>query len=255
VASPTSHVDLVPTLLSAAAIDEATVAHQLAATFSEVHPLPGRDLMPVVSGGPDDVDRTVYVTTRDNMPEGDTGATAIARTFGRAADAPGILRIQVPSYVATNFEGIVGRVHEGAATGGAGHLWKLTRCFDDPATWTEPGVRQLASDGIGGPQYRTIVLPDQWELYDLDDDPIEATNRADDPAMAAVFAYLTEQLEAERQRSVPERNQLWPYVTSHLTEVDKVPLLPPREMVKMQIRQRRASRRNRRKARAQRVQP
>ena len=45
---PTSHVDLVPTLLSAAGIDERSVAAELAADFSEVHALPGRDLMGVV---------------------------------------------------------------------------------------------------------------------------------------------------------------------------------------------------------------
>ena len=43
---PTSHVDLVPTLLAAAGIDEAATAATLRDHFSEVHPLPGRDLMP-----------------------------------------------------------------------------------------------------------------------------------------------------------------------------------------------------------------
>ncbi len=50
VSAPTSHVDLVPTLLSAAGIDVDSVAAELAESFSEVHPLPGRDLMPVVAG-------------------------------------------------------------------------------------------------------------------------------------------------------------------------------------------------------------
>lgn len=50
VSAPTSHVDLVPTLLSAAGVDVDVVAAALAESFSEVHPLPGRDLMPVVDG-------------------------------------------------------------------------------------------------------------------------------------------------------------------------------------------------------------
>jgi arylsulfatase A-like enzyme len=238
VAAPTSHVDLVPTLLAAASIDEAAIGRDLAAAFSEVHPLPGRDLMSVVAGEPPDDERVVYVMTRDNMPEGDTGASGLARAFGRAADAPGPLRIRVAAHVATNFEGVVGRVDESEVAGGGGHLWKLVRCFDDPAAWTEPGVRQLASDGIGGPRYRTMVLPDQWELYDLDADPIETENRWDDPAAAAVFAHLLEQLKVEQHRAVPERNQPWPYVTSRMTEIDEVPLLPPRALVEMQLRQR-----------------
>jgi arylsulfatase A-like enzyme/putative intracellular protease/amidase len=249
IAAPTSHVDLVPTLLAAASIDEAHTAEALRAEFTEVHPLPGRNLLPIVDGGEPDADRVVYLMTRDNMPEGDTGASGVARSFGRASDAPGPLRINVPAHVATNFEAIVARVD--AADDGHGHLWKLVRTFDDPAVWTEPGVRQLASDGLGGPTWRTNVIPDQWELYDLTDDPIEVHNRWDDPTAASVFAALQECLKAERHRSVPERNRPWPYVTSRLTEVGKVPLIPPgrliREQVaaraKQQIRARRARRR------------
>ncbi|MEQ9162725.1 MAG: sulfatase-like hydrolase/transferase, partial [Ilumatobacter fluminis] len=110
IADPTSHLDIVPTLLAAASIDEAATADELRTTFSEVHPLPGRNLLPVVDGADPDADRVVYVMTRDNMPEGDTGANAIARAFGRVDDAPGPLRIQVAAHVATNFEGVVARV-------------------------------------------------------------------------------------------------------------------------------------------------
>ncbi len=46
--APTSHVDIVPTLLAAAGIDEAMAADVLRSEFSEVHPLPGTNLMPVV---------------------------------------------------------------------------------------------------------------------------------------------------------------------------------------------------------------
>ena len=48
--APTSHVDLVPTLLAAAGIDESVAAEVLRQSFSEVHPLPGSNLMPVVDG-------------------------------------------------------------------------------------------------------------------------------------------------------------------------------------------------------------
>jgi len=238
VAAPTSHVDLVPTLLAAAGIDEAATAEQLRARFSEVHPLPGSNLMPVVDGADADADRIVYVMTRDNMPEGDTGASGVAWANGRASDAPGPLRINVPAHVATNFEGIVCRVDDADAPGGAGHLWKLVRTFDDPSVWTEPGVRQLASDGLGGPVWRTNVLPDHWELYDLTDDAVEMRNRWDDPAAVDVLALMRDRMKAERHRSIPERNEPWPYVTSRLTEVEKVPLLPPRALIQQQVRQR-----------------
>ena len=202
--APTSHVDLVPTLLSAAGIDAASAADELRASHTEVHPLPGRDLMGVVDGDAEpDRDRAVYLMTRDNMPEGDSGASGMARRMGRT---PPPLRIQVPAHVGANFESLVGRVD-------GDHLWKIVRTFDDPATWTEPGVRHLAADGPAGEVYRTEPLPDQWELYDLDADPIEAHNRWADPSAQEVFAELEQRLAVERAQAVPERNQPWPYAT------------------------------------------
>jgi arylsulfatase A-like enzyme/putative intracellular protease/amidase len=211
--APTSHVDLVPTLLGAAGIDEASTAERLKAEFSEVHPLPGRNLMPVVDGAlAPDRNRPVYVLTRDNMLEGDSGASGFARRIGRTVKPPAPLRIKVPAHVGANFEGIVVRVDDADAPGGGGHLWKLVRTFDDPATWTEPGVRHLAANGLRGDEYRTEPLADQWELYDLTADPIEHVNRWRDESTAAVFDHLRTVLKQERARSVPERNVPWPYV-------------------------------------------
>jgi arylsulfatase A-like enzyme len=203
VSAPTSHVDLVPTLLGAAGVDVDTTAATLAESFSEVHPLPGRDLMPVVDGAPADEDRAVYLMTRDNVLEGDTGASAAARQLGRAVNPPAPLRIKLPAHVAANFEGLVVRVE--------GHLWKLVRTFDDPATWTEPGVRHLAGNGIGGEAYRTDPLDDQWELYDLTADPTETANRWADSELLELRQHLRMQLKQQRASSVPERNQPWPY--------------------------------------------
>lgn len=209
--APTSHVDLVPTLLAAAGIDEQVVAEELATSFSEVHRLPGQNLMNIVDGeAPADDERAVYLMTRDNMLEGDTGASGRARATGKTANPPAMLRIQVPAHVGANFEGLVAKVPEDA--GGSGHLWKLVRTFDDPATWTEPGRRHLAANGLGGPTYRSQALPDQWELYDLDDDPTEARNCWHEEGSAEVFAYLQEALKVERARAIPERNNPWPYV-------------------------------------------
>ena len=88
--------------------------------------------------------------------------------------------------------------------------------FDDPATWTEPGERHLATSGGPGPdQFRTEPLPDQWELYDLDNDPTESHNRwndvGSDSVMSDVFDRMCDALKHERTRAVPERNNPWPY--------------------------------------------
>ena len=211
VTAPTSHVDLVPTLLGAAGVDIAAAAATLAESFSEVHELPGRDLMPVVEGAPADDARAIYIMTRDNILEGDTGASGLARRLRQTVNPPAPLRIRVPPHVGSNFEGLVMRIED--ADGGAGHLWKLVRTFDDPGTWTEPGVRHLAANGFGGEAYRMSPLDDQWELYDLTTDPAEASNRWPDPDLDELRRHLRMQLKEARASSVPERNQPWPYVS------------------------------------------
>lgn len=211
VTAPTSHIDLVPTLLRAAGVDVAATAAALAETFSEVHELPGRDLMPVLEGAPADDTRAVYLMTRDNILEGDTGASGLARRLKLTVNPPAPLRIRVPADVGANFEGLVVRVDD--VPGGDGHLWKLVRTFDDPATWTEPGVRHLASNGPGGEAYRMSPLDDQWELYDLTADPVESSNRWPDPGLHELRQHLQTQLKQARSNSIPERNQPWPYVS------------------------------------------
>ncbi len=205
VTAPTSHVDLLPTLLGAAGIDVQSTAATLSESFTEVHPLPGRNLMPIVDGAPADESRAVYIMTRDNMLEGDTGASGLGRRLKQTVNPPAPLRIRIPAHTAANFEGLVTRVD--------GHLWKLVRTFDDPGTWTEPGVRHLAANGVGGETYRTSPLDDQWELYDLTDDPIEAINRWTDPELHELKANLRTQLKQVRADAVAERNNPWPYAS------------------------------------------
>ena len=205
VTAPTSHVDLVPTLLGAAGVDVPAVAAVLSETFSEVHPLPGVDLMPVVDGAAADERRAVYLMTRDNVLEGDTGASAAARGLGLTVDPPAPLRIALPAHVGSNFEGLVVTVD--------GTLWKLVRTFDDPGTWTEPWVRHLAANGAGGEVYRTSPVDDQWELYNLSEDPGEAENLWTAPELDELRRHLRMELKRCRAESVPERHDPWPYVT------------------------------------------
>lgn len=234
--TPTSHVDLLPTLLAAAGIEQAAVAADLAQSFREVHPLPGQDLTPLLDDPTaGDPERAVYLMTRDNMLEGDSGASGLARRLGIVRKPPPPLRIRVAAHVASSFEGLVAPVPETEAAGGEGHLWKLVRTFDDPSTWTEPGVRHLAANGLAGPEYRTVPLPDDWELYDLDADGCEAVNRADDPAAHEVRAHLVRRMKEEQHRCVPERRNPWPYAARRPAggPVSRRPPLPARLLRKL----------------------
>ena len=149
--------------------------------------------------------------TRDNMLEGDNLASALARHLGRANNPPAPMKIRVPADVASNFEGIVKRVSDTDAQGGKGNLWKLVRAFDDPSTWSHPGVRQLTSSSPPVIRHRNSTIPDQWELYNLDSDPIELENESKNPALGEVFNFLKNCLKEESANQVPERNNPWPY--------------------------------------------
>jgi len=203
--TPTSHIDLLPTLLGIAGLDETEVADTLRSTHTEVHPLPGRDLSAVVAapdGAP--AGEPVYLVTRDNMLEGDGSGSAMARARGNLEPAfP--MQIRIPAHAATNVEGVVVE-HDGI-------LYKLCRTFDDPATWTDPFVRHLSVRTPAGPAHRTEAIPDQWELYDLDRDPAEAHNLAHDPASADLLDTLGGVLETTRAARIPQRNEPWPYET------------------------------------------
>jgi arylsulfatase A-like enzyme len=199
----TSHVDILPTLVAVTGADAAAIEAELGTGFSEVHPLPGRDLGPALEGRSLDP-RPVYLITRDNILEGDTGASVVARALGMADAPPENMRIRVPEDVGVNVEAVVTEVD--------GRWWKLVRTFDDPATWTEPFVRHLCATGPDGRRHRTEPLPDEWELYDLTADPVEADNR-----WATTDATLRDRmvatLDRERSRCNPARNLPWPYAT------------------------------------------
>ena len=226
---PTSHVDLIPTALALAGLDQQELGQRLAPLFSEFHPLPGKDLSPLLVD-PDAEEykgRAIYFMTRDNMLEGDTLASGMARGLGRADNPPPAMKIQIAPHVSTNFEGIVVKILDGEIPGIVSSLWKITRAHDDPETWSIPNRANLSSSGPFGETYRTTKIPDQFELYDLTNDPTESKNLWKDPKAQHVFEYMKRRLNEERIISLPERNTPRPYAKRKPPEAQLAGQTPP----------------------------
>lgn len=166
---PTSHVDVLPTLLGLAGVDVEAAAATVAETHVETHELVGRDLSAVLRGEAPatDHDQPVYFMTDDSITTG-------LRQHGLLSGEP-YEGVPAPSRV----EAVVATVDDGTGP----RPWKLARTFE-----------HLAGPDDDGP-------PDEWELYDLGTDPEERTNLADPahPVEQRLRGVLDEQREAKRR--------------------------------------------------------
>jgi choline-sulfatase len=109
-----------------------------------------------------------------------------------------------------------------------GHLWKFSRYFDNPQFWSSPGtpgdpdkpavdVLRVEMEKDPAPEVsreletepcelnaKGTPLPDEFEMYDLDDDPTEITNLYGDPAyldrQTTLAELLREQCAQKRLR-------------------------------------------------------
>jgi arylsulfatase A-like enzyme len=208
---PTSHADLIPTLLGLAGIDEAAALEELRDGHHEARPLVGRDLSGAVrgdSGSAADPEPTpILFTTDDEISEGaEDGPSPFQRLARKVRRYSEVVQ---PNHLET----VVAEVE----VGGDPHLVKLTRYYDNQQFWTVPGERDERLR-----RRRTVTVtepePDEFELYDLTVDPYEERNlahpsHADDASrelQERMLGLLVEQLE--RKRLVPSTGEIPGYV-------------------------------------------
>jgi arylsulfatase A-like enzyme len=144
---PSSHVDMIPTLLGLAGIDAESVRAKLATRFTEAQPLVGRDLSAALQGKELPAE-PIYFMTEDQVSEGLDQTTQLGFEYEPIAE---------PSKV----EAVIARLDLGDGP----RLWKYARAYEHS---------QVADPSQTQPKRETT----EAELYDLERDPTEATNLA-----------------------------------------------------------------------------
>lgn len=185
-----SHIDIVPTLMGLADIDQAQAAEQLKASHSEVRPLVGNDLSDKVRSNDHslDHDSVLYFMTDDAVSEGLTDVNPRGNTY-------------TPITEPNHLETIITHLPDQS---GGHHLWKFSRYFSNPRFWANPGNpdQEYSNQPEGGPA--------ELELYNLSDDPLEEINlasaqqrEAHEPIIKALQVIMMAQ--RKKKRLLPKR--------------------------------------------------
>ena len=181
---PTSHVDLIPTLMGLAGIDVERAAAGVAEHHTEARPLPGRDLSGLLTGKVAATDMTtpIYFMTEDDVTRGLNQNNVLT---GAPFDP-----VEHPS----NIESIVAELPTGPD--GSAQLWKLNHYYERLDDWN-------ADHGIPANPFATPAAEPVFEMHNLTVDPEERSNLAG--SNAEQLSQLTSVLEAQRdtKRLVP----------------------------------------------------
>jgi choline-sulfatase len=204
--SLTSHIDLLPTLLGLAGVDAEYLRKKLAPDFSDAEPLVGRNLAPLVRGevSPEAISEPLYFMTDDDP--------------SRGLDQNNWTGIPYNSVIQPNhIETVIARLN--------GKIWKYSRYFDSPQFWSTPGDPDAdppadpapedvvvsppdepppSTEGVYTIEYtvsvKTQPLPDEFEMYNVTDDPGELDNLYGQgyPEQAVLESLLAQQCAKKR---------------------------------------------------------
>jgi arylsulfatase A-like enzyme len=191
----TTHVDLLPTLLSLANIDVKETQKKLKESHCEVRHLVGQDLSPLLfSKSTNDEKYTVkpeaiLFVTNDNVFTGQNQFTITGKPY-RSVIQPSSIQTIITR---RNFSSKKDEKKEKDEK----QIWKYSRYYDDPQFWTSPNKQNVetistplpstsdnksSSSAVSSSVLTTITktepVPDQFEMYNLTIDPFEEGNLA-----------------------------------------------------------------------------
>ncbi len=188
---PTSHVDLIPTLLGLAGIEVEEAAAGVAARHDEAHPLPGRDLSGIVRGTvpATSVESPIYFMTEDDVTRGVTQVNILNGTPFEAISPP------------VNIESVIATLPTGQ--GGGRELWKLNHYYERLDDW-------YAAQGVAPNPFLTPAAAPEWELHNLTVDPEERHNQVlDDRATTSAMKSVLD-TERDAKRLIPKLRNATP---------------------------------------------
>jgi hypothetical protein len=145
---PTSHVDLISTLLGLAGIDVEQASAGVTAHHDEAHPLPGRDLSGLVLGkSAAPSESPIYFMTEDDVTR---GATQVNIFNGKPFE---------PVAPPINIESVITSLPTGEQ--GAQELWKLEPLLRAPGRLVRSAGRCTQSVSLSGRRTRVgVAQPD-----------------------------------------------------------------------------------------------
>ena len=132
--TPTSHLDLLPTMLGLADADIPAIHASLQNQFVEARPLVGRNLAPYIVKEPaiSIPAEPIYFMSDDDATRGQHQISPIGVRYQSVVQ---------PNHIET----VLAQLSRNGKT----ELWKLSRYFDNPQFWSDPGVKDVITQPEG----------------------------------------------------------------------------------------------------------